>query len=84
MHQIILESQAEKFLKNLDKHEQTRVISKLKELADNPELGKPLTANLAGLRSLRMGNYRALYEIRNQELVILVLKLGHRKDIYKN
>ena len=57
-------------------------LKKFNELEKNPELGKPLTANLAGLWSLRFGDYRAIYQIKQSELIILVLKLGHRKNIY--
>lgn len=82
MHTIILENSAEKFLKKLDKPEQIRIRNKLKELENNPQLGIPLVGNLAGLWKLRIGDYRAIYQIRNQELIILILKIGHRKNIY--
>lgn len=81
MYKIILENPAEKFFKKLDKSTKERIAKKLFELEENPELGKPLTGNLSGLWSLRIGDYRALYQIRHNELVILVLKIGHRKDI---
>jgi mRNA interferase RelE/StbE len=82
MFEIRLEQNAEKFLKKLDESYRKRIISKLKDLSQNPELGKPLTANLAGLWSLRIGDYRAIYQIQKDKLVIFVLKLGHRKNIY--
>ncbi len=82
MYKIILQNPAEKFLKKLDKKEKIRIIKKLKELKRNPEIGIPLTANLTGLWKLRIGDYRAIYAIKDQELVVLVLKLGHRKNIY--
>ncbi|GAJ15690.1 unnamed protein product, partial [marine sediment metagenome] len=47
-----------------------------------PELGKPLVGNLSGLWSLKFGNYRTIYQIKHQELLILVLKIGHRKNVY--
>jgi mRNA interferase RelE/StbE len=51
-------------------------------LSNNPELGKPLVGRLSGLWSLRVGNYRAIYSIKNNELLVLVLRLGHRKNVY--
>jgi len=48
-----------------------------KRIKNNERVGK-----LAGLWSLRIGDYRALYQIRHNELIILVLKIGHRKNIY--
>lgn len=82
MYNLFLSKEAEDFLKKLDKDIQKRIVNKIDSLKKNPELGKPLTANLAGLWSLRIGDYRALYEIKNNELLILVLKIGHRKNIY--
>lgn len=82
MYTIILGSPAEKFLKKLDKPEQIRIRNKLRELENNSQLGIPLVGNLAGLWKLGIGDYRAIYQIRNQELIVLVLKIGHRKNIY--
>ena len=82
MYKIILEKPAEKFFRKLDKSAKERIAKKLFELENNHEIGKPLTGKLAGLWSLRVGDYRALYQIRDNELVILVLKIGHRKNVY--
>lgn len=82
MYKIIFEKPAEKFFRKLDKKDQERIGRKILELENNPELGKPLTGKLAGLWSLRSGDYRALYQIRHNELLILVLKIGHRKNAY--
>ena len=82
MYKIILEKKPENFFRKLERKEQERISKKFNELEKNPELGKPLTANLAGLWSLRIGDYRAIYQIKQNELVILILKLGHRKNIY--
>jgi len=82
MYFLNLDKNAKKFLKKLDKFEQEKILKKLEDLRNNPELGKPLTANLAGLWSLRTGKYRALYRILNDKLIILILDIGHRKNIY--
>jgi mRNA interferase RelE/StbE len=82
MYNLFFSKESEDYLKKLDKKEKERLGKKLKELMNNPELGKPLTGKLAGLWSLRTGNYRALYQIKNNELLIFVLKIGHRKNVY--
>ncbi|MBS3099985.1 type II toxin-antitoxin system RelE/ParE family toxin [Candidatus Pacearchaeota archaeon] len=82
MYKIILEKQPENFLRKLDKIEQERIAKKLNFLEDNPYLGKPLIGKLSGLWSLRIGDYRAIYRLNNEELIILILKIGHRKNIY--
>ena len=79
---ILISPQANKLLKKLETLMSERIKKKFKELSINPELGKPLTGKLAGLWSLRVGDYRAIYQIRKSELLIIVLKLGHRKNVY--
>ena len=81
-YKILLSPKANDFLEKLDKKDKERMKNKLEDLKNNPELGKPLTGRLAGLWSLRTGDYRALYQIRHGELLILVLKIKHRKDAY--
>jgi mRNA interferase RelE/StbE len=81
-YEVLLSEDAEKFLKKCDNSIKNRIINKLENLEDNPRLGKPLTANLAGLWSLRIGDYRAVYRIKDNELLVLVLEIGHRKNIY--
>lgn len=46
------------------------------------EFGKPLRYSLKGARSLRVGDYRVIYKIESQEIV-LILKLGHRREVYE-
>lgn len=82
MYNLFFSKEAEDYLKKLDKNICERISKKIGLLKENPELGKPLTANLAGLWSLRIGDYRALYQIKNNELIILVLKMGRRKNVY--
>jgi mRNA interferase RelE/StbE len=79
---LLISPKANSFLKKLDKKNHDRLRKKFYELKINPELGKPLTGKLAGLWSLRAGDYRAIYQIRQGELVILILRIGHRKNIY--
>ena len=51
------------------------------KLTDVPEVfGKPLRHSLAGFRSLRVGEYRAVFLIRGDEILILLIE--HRKDVY--
>lgn len=83
MYKIIFEKKPETFFRKLERKEQARIAKKFNELEKNPELGKRLTANLAGLWSLRFGDYRAIYQIKQSELIILILKLGHRKNVYE-
>lgn len=82
MYDLLFSKEVSDFLKKLDNSIKTRVINKIEKLKTQPDLGKPMTGQLAGLRSLRIGFYRAIYSIEHEKLSILVIKLGHRKNVY--
>ena len=82
VYKVIITNEAQNFLNKCDNFLKKNILKKLEKLSQNPKLGKPLTANLAGYWSLRSNKYRILYEIIDKKLVILVLSIGHRKNIY--
>jgi mRNA interferase RelE/StbE len=82
MYKIIFDNSAADFFRKLDNTEKKRIGKKIESLKENPHAGIPLTGNLAGLWKLRIGDYRAVYQVKNNELIILILKLGHRKNVY--
>jgi mRNA interferase RelE/StbE len=62
----------------------TRIIKKaIQSLAVNPAKGKPLAYDLAGLHSLRTSDYRIIYRVKEKQLIIIVIAVGHRKEIYQ-
>ena len=83
MYELFLQPQAEKFLKKLDNNLKIRILNKIEELQINPRIGIPLTGNLAGLWKLRIGDYRTIYQIFEDKVVVSILKIGHRKNIYE-
>jgi mRNA interferase RelE/StbE len=58
-----------------------RIISKIQSLEDDPLSGKQLIGPLKGKWSLRVGDYRIIYEITKS--MIYVLTINHRRDVYK-
>lgn len=58
-----------------------RLLDKLESLADDPLAGKPLTGPLQGFRSLRVGDWRVIYEVGKG--VVKVLTVNHRREIYR-
>jgi len=82
MYGIIFRNPAKKFLKNLSKDFQKRILEKIEKLKDNPKIGKPLTGNLKGLWRLRQDNYRIVYRIKDQELIVYVINIGDRGNVY--
>ncbi len=77
-----------KQLKKMDKAEASLIlgwISKNLEGCDNPRAhGKGLTANRSGQWRYRVGDYRVIAEIHEDRILILVLNIGHRREIYND
>ncbi|MBQ8940866.1 MAG: type II toxin-antitoxin system RelE/ParE family toxin [Firmicutes bacterium] len=74
-------------LLKLDKSTSKLILAWIRKNLENCEdprrHGKALTANLSGQWRYRVGNYRILAQIDDNEITILVLEIGHRRDIYK-
>ena len=83
MYKIIFEKRVLKDIKNIPQDDKNKIILVIHKLAANPfpQNSIPLKGR-SGFR-LRTGNYRIIYSINNDELIILIVKVGHRKDIYK-
>lgn len=76
---------AKKQLKQFDKPVQKRItkfLTELTELADPRSKGKSLVGDFKGFWRYRVGDYRLICRIHDEELEILVVELGHRKEIY--
>ena len=86
-YQIKFSERFNKEFAKLDHYTQTMIyawIDKHIDGVDNPRItGKALTNNFKGLWRYRIGDYRLICEIRDKELVILSLAIGHRKEIYR-
>lgn len=71
-----------KDLKKIDRREADRILKKLiSELSVKADQLPELQGQFAGLRKYRVGNYRVIYAIINNS--VLVLRIRHRKDVYK-
>ena len=85
MWQLDYEAQARKFLSKAGKRTQIQILQYLKKVAQDPRsFGKALTGGLRGIWRYRVGDYRILCELKNQELVVLAIDIWHRSKTYKN
>ena len=85
---IEFDEEADRNLAKLGKSEAQRILTFLFESVaklDNPrDLGKALTGpRLGSYWSYRVGDYRIVCDLLNDRLVVLVLKIGHRRDVYR-
>ncbi len=60
-----------------------RLVEAIDRLAHEPHAGSVLKGEFAGLRRLRVGRYRIVYEARAEELTILVVRVAHRREAYR-
>ncbi|OEU73326.1 MAG: addiction module toxin RelE [Desulfuromonadales bacterium C00003068] len=75
-----------KQLKKLDPQVRRKIVSYLKEKVTvaPSELGAPLRNELSGFWKYRVADYRIICEHQDDKLVVLVLRVGHRKEVYRN
>ena len=84
-YRIEVKRSAAKALKKIPKPHRRRIAEKIDSLAE--DLPNPETTKMKGenpFHRIRVGDYRIIYEIQDEVLVILIVKVGHRKDIYRN
>lgn len=86
-YKILFDKKADKQLRKIDKTQQRIIVNwiiKNLENTDNPRVfGKTLKGNLKDYWRYRVGDYRIIAEINDDELKVLIIEIGHRKDIYK-
>ncbi len=85
MYTIEYSKDIEKDLSKLPKSEIIKILSKIERLSINPRPSgiEPLKGSLKGLHRIRSGNYRIVYQIIDDRLVVLVVKISHRRDAYR-
>ncbi len=71
-------------MERLDRPARKRILNKIeKHLAKNPkELGRPLAGQFQGLWRYRVGDFRVIYKVAEEEILIIVARVGHRKNVY--
>lgn len=82
-YSIKIKSSAAKALRRIDARERTRLVAAIDRLAQEPAAGAALKGEFGGLRRLRVGRYRIIYEAFHEELTILVVRIGHRREVYR-
>ncbi|HOC57210.1 MAG TPA: type II toxin-antitoxin system RelE/ParE family toxin [Verrucomicrobiota bacterium] len=85
MHRVLLRPPAQRFLRKLrDRSLTARLVAAMRALASQPR--PPGCDKLAGpenLYRIRVGDFRIVYQIRDEVLLVLVVKIGHRREVYR-
>jgi len=83
-YRILIKPSAVKEIEAISpKKDRRRIVQRVSKLAENPR--SPGSEKLSGLDKyrIRQGRYRIVYSIEEQDLVVFVVKVGHRKDVYR-
>jgi mRNA interferase RelE/StbE len=82
-YKVFIEKLAQKELLNIPKNDQNRIIEAIQALSKNPRPHH--VKKLSGREAwrIRVGKYRIIYEIDDGKLTILVILVGHRKEVYR-
>jgi mRNA interferase RelE/StbE len=82
-YSIKIKSSASKALGGILKRDRLRLIEAIDRLREEPLAGGALKGEFSGLRRLRIGVYRIVYEVIHEEVTVLVVRIGHRRDVYR-
>jgi mRNA interferase RelE/StbE len=85
IYRIDVKRSAAKVLKSIPKRDRKRIADKIDSFSEN--LPNPKTTKMRGnnpFHKVRVGKYRIIVEIQDDVLVVLIVKIGHRKDAYKS
>lgn len=82
-YEVLFKESVYKDLKKIPKADLRKILSRIKKLSDNPRPAGCEKLTGQERYGLRQGKYRIVYSIQNDKLTIWVVKVGHRKDIYR-
>lgn len=82
--QVQIERKAQKVLKKIPDPYKSNIIEAIDELTKNARpSGCAKLKGASGLWRIRVNDYRIVYQIKDDQLLILIIRIGHRKDIYE-
>ena len=84
MYKIFYTKAARDVIGHLDNKTKLRIKNAVEKIAENPSIGKHLAYDLSGRQSYRVGDYRIIYRTYEKDILILILAVGHRRQIYRD
>jgi len=82
-YNLFIEKSARKELSKIPHSDQDRIINAIRNLAEKPRPSGVKKLSGRDAWRLRVGGYRVIYEIHDDQLFVLVISIGHRKDVYR-
>ena len=81
-YSLVFKKSVAKDLRSIPNKDVRRILKCIESLQDNPRAEGCIKLSGQEWYRIRQGNYRVVYEIKDEELIILVIKVGHRSDVY--
>lgn len=82
-YSVRIKRSAAKELARIPQQDRLRIVHAIDSLGENPHQGSPLKGETRGLRRVRVGDYRIVYEVLDDALVVLVVRVAHRREVYR-
>jgi mRNA interferase RelE/StbE len=82
-YSVLITKTAAKELEAVPVTDRKRIVSRIRALADDPRPARAEKLSGEDKYRLRQGNYRVLYEIIDDVLTVTVVKIGHRREVYR-
>ena len=82
-YSVRIKRSAAKALARIPKQDRVRIVDAIDGLAEHPHAGSSLKGGLRGLRRIRVGSYRVVYEVQDAALVVLVVRVSQRGTVYR-
>ena len=74
---------AQKQISRINSKDQDHIITAIRSLSENPRPTGCIKLSGRPAWRIRVGDYRVIYEIRNEQLLIMVISIGHRREVYR-
>ena len=84
VYSVRIRRSAARDLAQIRGQDRKRIVYAIDRLGEHPHAGHPLKGALRGLRRVRVGAYRVVYEVLDNELVVLVVRVAHRREVYRS
>ena len=82
-YSVQIKRSATRDLAQIARQDRERIVYAIDRLGGQPHAGYPLKGTWRGLRRIRVGDYRVIYEVLDNELVVLVVRVAHRREAYR-
>ena len=83
VYSVRIKRSATRDLAQIARQDRERIVYAIDRLAEQPHAGHALKGDLRGLSRIRVGDYRVVYELLEDELVVLVVPAAHRREAYR-